>query len=134
MIQHSFGSKEGLFLTVIDNAHVDIRGPEQKMNLDRLPPKAALEALVPFTRDHRLTHPEFIPLVTSATLHRTKHLEKSKVIKVCSRRFVSMVGGLLQRGVGAALGGSPRHRDRAEWWVNPIPSQGQAARPSASPP
>lgn len=103
MIYHYFESKEGLFQTVLENAYVDIREAEQKLNLDHLDPKAALERLVRFTWDYYLKNPEFITLVNSENLHRAKHLKKSEVVKVYSRRFVSMVGGILERGVAAGV-------------------------------
>ncbi|MGL6209262.1 MAG: TetR/AcrR family transcriptional regulator [Paracoccaceae bacterium] len=103
MIYHYFGSKEGLFQTILENAYVDIRSAEQKLNLDHLEPAAALERLVRFTWDYYLKNPEFITLVNSENLHRAKHLKKSEVVKVYSRRFVSMVGTLLDRGVAAGV-------------------------------
>lgn len=103
MIYHYFESKEGLFQTVIEQAYVDIRTAEQKLNLDHLDPKAALEKLVRFTWDYYLKNPEFITLVNSENLHRAKHLKKSEVIKVVSRKFVSMVGGILERGVASGV-------------------------------
>jgi AcrR family transcriptional regulator len=103
MIYHYFESKEGLFQTVLENAYVDIRTAEQKLNLDHLDPKAALERLVRFTWDYYLRNPEFITLVNSENLHRAKHLRKSEVVKVYSRRFVSMVKTILDRGVAAGV-------------------------------
>jgi AcrR family transcriptional regulator len=103
MIYHYFDSKEGLFQTILENAYVDIRTAEQKLNLDHLDPKAALERLVRFTWDYYLKNPEFITLVNSENLHRAKHLKKSEVVKVYSRKFVSMVKTILDRGVEAGV-------------------------------
>jgi AcrR family transcriptional regulator len=103
MIYHYFDSKEGLFQTILENAYVDIRTAEQKLNLDHLDPKAALERLVRFTWDYYLKNPEFITLVNSENLHRAKHLKKSEVVKVYSRKFVSMVKTILDRGVDAGV-------------------------------
>jgi len=103
MIYHYFGSKEGLFQTVIENAYVDIRTAEQKLNLDHLDPKAALERLVRFTWDYYLKNPEFITLVNSENLHRARHLRKSETVKLYSRRFVAMVASILDRGVAAGV-------------------------------
>ncbi|MCV2870338.1 TetR family transcriptional regulator [Defluviimonas sp. WL0002] len=99
MIYHYFGNKEDLFQTVLEEAYVDIRTAEQKLELEHLPPREALERLVRFTWDYYLRNPEFITLVNSENLHRARHLKKSEVIEVVSRRFVNMVGGLLDRGV-----------------------------------
>jgi AcrR family transcriptional regulator len=103
MIYHYFGSKEGLFQTVLENAYVDIRSAEQKLNLDHLEPKAALERLVRFTWGYYLKNPEFITLVNSENLHRAKHLRKSEVVKVYSRKFVTMVKTILDRGVASGV-------------------------------
>jgi len=69
MIYHYFGSKRELFQRVLEEAYTDIRVAEQKLQLDQLPAREALEKLVRFT------------------------------IKVVSRRFVEMVDDLLKRGV-----------------------------------
>lgn len=103
MIYHYFGSKEGLFQTVIEHAYVDIRTAEQRLHLDDLEPKEALEKLVRFTWDYYLKNPEFITLVNSENLHRAKHLKKSEIIKVVSRKFVTMVSGILDRGVKSGV-------------------------------
>jgi AcrR family transcriptional regulator len=101
MIYHYFGSKEGLFQTVLEAAYIDIRTAEQKLNLDHLAPREALERLVRFTWDYYLRNPEFITLVNSENLHRAKHLKRSEVVKLYSRRFVTMVKTILDRGVEA---------------------------------
>ena len=103
MIYHYFESKEGLFQTILENAYVDIRSAEQKLNLDHLAPKEALVRLVRFTWDYYLKNPEFITLVNSENLHRAKHLKKSEIVKVYSRKFVSMVTTILDRGVAAGV-------------------------------
>lgn len=99
MIYHYFGSKEKLFTAVLEAAYLDIRHAEQKLELDSMPAEKALEHLVRFTWEYYLKHPEFITLVNSENLHRARHLKKSEVIAVASRRFVSMVQRLLDRGV-----------------------------------
>ena len=101
MIYHYFGNKEALFQTVLENAYVDIRTAEQRLNLDHLPPREALERLVAFTWDYYLKNPEFITLVNSENLHRARHLKDSEVIRQISRKFVNMVAALLERGVQA---------------------------------
>lgn len=99
MIYHYFESKEGLFQTVLEAVYLDIRTAEQKLHLEDLAPKAALEKLVRFTWDYYLKNPEFLTLVNSENLHRAKHLKKSEIVKSSSRKLVNMVGGLLERGV-----------------------------------
>lgn len=99
MIYHYFGSKEKLFKAVLEAAYLDIRNAEQKLDLESMPAEQALEHLVRFTWDYYLKHPEFITLVNSENLHRARHLKKSEVIAVASRKFVAMMQSLLDRGV-----------------------------------
>ncbi|RMF37443.1 MAG: TetR/AcrR family transcriptional regulator [Alphaproteobacteria bacterium] len=103
MIYHYFGSKENLFRIVLEEAWLDIRNAEQELELDHLPPEAALETLVRFTWNYYLDNPEFITLVNSANLHRGRHLEGSERLRTASRRFVNMVRDILDRGVAAGV-------------------------------
>ena len=99
MIYHYFGNKEALFQTVLEAAYLDIRTAEQKLELEHLPPRDALEKLVRFTWQYYLKNPEFITLVNSENLHKALHLKKSSVIAPLSEQFIGMVGGLIDRGV-----------------------------------
>jgi AcrR family transcriptional regulator len=101
MLYHYFGNKDDLFQVVLENAYLDIRHAEQKLQLDNLEPRKALETLVRFTWNYYLKNPEFITLVNSENLHRAKHLKKSEIIKIYNRRFVAMVSDILERGVKA---------------------------------
>lgn len=99
MIYHYFESKDLLFQHVLEAAYLDIRNAEQKLDLDQLPSMEALEKLVRFTWNYYLKNPEFITLVNSENLHRAKHLKKSEMITVVSRKFLGMTKMLLDRGV-----------------------------------
>lgn len=103
MIYHYFESKEGLFQTVLEEAYLDIRSAEQKLHLEDLDPMSALEKLVRFTWDYYLKNPEFLTLVNSENLHRAKHLRKSEIVKISSRKLVNMVSTILERGVAAGV-------------------------------
>ena len=101
MIYHYFESKDGLFQRVLEEAYVDIRTAEQKLELDILPPREALETLVRFTWNYYLTNPEFLTLVNSANLHKARHLKTSEIVEQVSIRLVDMVGALLERGAAS---------------------------------
>ncbi len=103
MIYHYFGSKEELFQRVLEEAYVGIRTAEQKLDLDHLEPRDALEKLVRFSWQYYLKNPEFITLVNSENLHKARHLKKSGIIKDVNRKFVGMVDGLLERGAEAGV-------------------------------
>ena len=99
MIYHYFGNKEDLFRIVLEEAYLDIRAAEQKLELEHLPAREALERLIRFTWEYYLKNPEFITLVNSENLHRARHLKKSERVGPAQRRFVGMVEQLLARGV-----------------------------------
>lgn len=99
MIYHYFGNKEDLFRIVLEEAYLDIRAAEEKLRLQHLPARQALEKLVRFTWDYYLKNPEFITLVNSENLHKARHLKQSEKVGPAYRRFVQMVEELLERGV-----------------------------------
>jgi AcrR family transcriptional regulator len=100
MLYHYFGSKEDLFRTVLEEAYLDIRQAERKLNLESLSPSDALETLVRFTWKYYLQNPEFITLVNSENLHRARHIKTSTSIQDSTRGLVDMVEGILKRGEG----------------------------------
>lgn len=103
MIYHYFESKENLFRVVLEDAYIHIRTAEQKLELEHLPARDALEKLVRFTWNYYLKNPEFITLVNSENLHKARHLKSSETIGQISRRFVEMVAELLDRGVSEGV-------------------------------
>jgi len=103
MIYHYFDSKERLFQTVLEDAYLAIRTAEQALHLDHLEPKEALESLVRFTWKYYLKNPEFLTLVNSENLHRAKHLKKSELVTVYSRKLVLTVSTILDRGEAAGV-------------------------------
>ncbi len=98
MLYVYFGNKEDLFLAVLEEAYADIRGAEQKLELEHLAPIEALTTLVRFTWNYYLKHPEFLRLINSENLHRGRHLKRSARIKEMHSPFVRMIADLLERG------------------------------------
>ncbi len=98
MLYHYFGSKEGLFLAVLEHAYSGIRTAEQSLNLARLAPRDAIEHVVDFTWDYYLENPEFLTLVNSANLHKARHLKKSKRLPDMHASMLNMLDEVLRRG------------------------------------
>ncbi len=99
MLYHYFGSKRALFTAVLEQAYLDIRQAEQRLDLDRLPPLEALERLVRFTWDYYLANPGFVTLVNNENLHRARHLSTLPALPDATRSLVTMTRGILDRGV-----------------------------------
>ena len=98
MIYHYFGNKIQLFKTVLEIVYIDLRTAEQKLKLELLEPREALEKLVSFTWNYYLKNPELITIINSENLHRARHLKKSDVVRAMNQRYINTIEGLLQRG------------------------------------
>lgn len=101
MIYHYFGSKEELFVAVLEEAYADIRSAELKLDLDHFTPEEALVALVTHTWNYYLKNPEFMTLVNSENLHKARHVKKSERFRELHHGFISMLQRILDRGVEA---------------------------------
>jgi len=98
LLYHYFGSKESLFLAVLEVTYAQIRGAEAALELETLDPPAAMRRLVDFTWSYFVEHPEFITLVNSENLHRSVHLKRSKRVRALHHPLVERIGDLLARG------------------------------------
>jgi AcrR family transcriptional regulator len=103
MLYVYFGSKDDLFLAVLEEAYAGIRMAERQLDLEHLGPLEAIEALVRFTWNYYLEHPEFLRLINTENLHKAAHLKRSKRIREMHSPFVKMVADVLRRGVEQGL-------------------------------
>lgn len=98
LIYYYFGSKDDLFLAVLERTYADIREAEQRLHLDEVEPVEAIRRLVSFTWHYYLDHPEFITLLNSENLHRATHLKRSERIQDMNSPLVQLLDGVLERG------------------------------------
>ena len=98
MIYYYFGSKEGLYIAVLEEAYRRMREIEAQLHLEDLPPEAALRKLVGFTVDYQLAHPEFIRLVMNENMHRGEYLARSGTIHQLNVPAIEGLRGVLERG------------------------------------
>jgi AcrR family transcriptional regulator len=103
MIYYYFGSKEGLYIAVLEEAYRRIRSVEADLQLDDLTPEDALRKLVGFTVDYQLANPEFVRLVMNENIHRGEYLAQSKAIQKLNVPAISEVRKLYERGVKAGV-------------------------------
>jgi AcrR family transcriptional regulator len=98
LIYYYFEDKEKLFQAVLEQAYLDIREQERKLNLLAVPPAEAVRRLVEFTWKYYLDHPEFLTLLNSANLHRARHLENSERVREMNSPLIATLGEVLERG------------------------------------
>ncbi|MBL8333981.1 MAG: TetR family transcriptional regulator [Rubrivivax sp.] len=101
MIYYYFGSKEGLYVRVLEEAYRRMREIESALHLDDLPPEDALRKLVAFTVDYQREHPEFIRLVMTENIHRGEYLRNSTVIQGLNVPAIEGLRRVYERGVKA---------------------------------
>lgn len=102
MIYYYFGSKEGLYLAVLEESYRRMRKIEAEQHLEDLEPEAALRRLVAFTFDHHQGNPGYIRLVMSENMQRGEYLAQSKIIQKLNVPAIESIRKLYERGV--ALG------------------------------
>jgi AcrR family transcriptional regulator len=103
MIYYYFGSKEGLYIRVLEEAYRRIRAIETGLHLEDLAPEDALRKLVGFTVDYQLANPDFIRLVMTENIHRGEFLAQSKAIQKLNVPAIDAVREVYQRGVVAGV-------------------------------
>lgn len=99
MIYYYFGSKDGLYLAVLEEAYRRMRTIEAGLHLDDMEPASALQRLVEFTYDHHRDNEDFIRLVMSENIHRGDYLRQSKVMRQLNSKAIDSVRALYDRGV-----------------------------------
>ena len=98
MIYYYFGSKEGLYLAVLEEAYADIRRFEAELSLDHYPPVEAIRRLIEFTFDYDEAHLDFIRLVSSENVMNARYIAKSTAIQALNRGAITLLQSVLDRG------------------------------------
>ena len=99
MIYYYFGSKEGLYLAVLEESYRSMRSIEAELELEDLSPEDALRRLVGFTFDHHLNNPAWIRLVMSENMERGTYLAQSKIIQRLNVPAIEGIRRLYERGL-----------------------------------
>jgi len=102
MLYYYFGSKDGLFLAVLEATYARIRAAEEALSLLDVGPEEAIARLVRFTWEYYLAHPEFLTLLNSENLHRASHLRRSSEVRTMNSPVIETLGEVLARGERAA--------------------------------
>ena len=105
MIYYYFGSKEDLFIAVLEEMYRRFNEAETALELSSDQPEESLKAVISFMWGFYQRNPEFITLLNDENLHRGKHISKS----LRAREYSSPAIQILRDSVlvsGSALLGS----------------------------
>jgi AcrR family transcriptional regulator len=98
MINYYFGSKEKLYLAVLEDVYSEIRQAEGELDLDHLAPVAAMRRIVEFTFRYYIEHENFVRLVIAENQAKGRHLRKSKAMRTLNRPIVERLSRVIERG------------------------------------
>jgi AcrR family transcriptional regulator len=99
MIYYYFGSKEGLFIEVLEDMYRRMNDAELELDLDLEQPVESLKEVIRFVVTYYSKNPEFITLLNTENLHRGKHISKSMRAREYSSPAIAIIQKLLESGV-----------------------------------
>jgi AcrR family transcriptional regulator len=103
MIYYYFGSKEGLYIEVIEETYRRMNEAEAELDLDVNRPVEALTRMTHFVMDYYRAHPEFVTLLNTENLHKGKHIGKSVRAREYSSQLISLLAQILANGTAQSI-------------------------------
>jgi len=98
MIYYHFGSKEKLYVAVMEEAYGGVRSTEQGLHLDALPPAEALSRLVEATFDYHAEHPDYVRLISTENIEKGRHIADRRSLVERNAIALGTVSDVLARG------------------------------------
>jgi AcrR family transcriptional regulator len=98
MIYYYFGSKDGLYRSVLERGYAAIRAAEGELGLDKLPPVEAICRLTGFVFDYEEANPRFVRLVSIENIHRAEQISQSQTIRKLNDTVIVSIATILERG------------------------------------
>jgi TetR/AcrR family transcriptional regulator, upper aerobic nicotinate degradation pathway regulator len=98
MIYYYFGSKEELFIAVLEEMYKRFNEAEMTLELSSDQPEESLTAVIAFMWSFYQRNPEFITLLNDENLHRGKHISKSLRAREYSSPAIQILERVLEAG------------------------------------
>ena len=98
MIYHYFGSKDALYVSVLEDVLAQLRHEELQLDFDALAPLEGLLRMFEFIDGHFEAHPELRNLLAFENLNGAQHLKRSTTIREMASPVIALVERLLKRG------------------------------------
>ncbi|HEX6519301.1 MAG TPA: TetR/AcrR family transcriptional regulator [Streptosporangiaceae bacterium] len=103
MIYYYFGSKEQLYIAVLEHVYSVAREAERFLDVDHLDPVAAVRRLAELTFDHHESHPDFIKIVTAENVNDAEFIAKAASLADLNTPAVSVAAQILERGYASGV-------------------------------
>ncbi|MET7462730.1 TetR family transcriptional regulator [Nonomuraea sp. NPDC005501] len=101
MIYYYYGSKEQLYIAVLEKAYTEVRSVERMVDVAHLAPVDAIRTLAELTFDHHDAHREFIKLVAIENIHHAEHIRKSVVLANLGTPALDLIERILDAGLAS---------------------------------
>jgi TetR/AcrR family transcriptional regulator len=102
-LYHYFGSKEGLFVAVLERAYQNLRSHQHDLSISTNDPVKAMRQLIVHTFSAFLANQDLIALLNSENLHKGRHIRKSKIIRSLYDPLIGTIRETLQKGVAEGI-------------------------------
>jgi len=103
MIYYYFGSKEGLFIAVLEGIYKRMDDAEAAIAMDASRPVEALTEVIRFVLGYYRRNPDFVTLLNTENLHKGRHIAKSLRAREYSSRAVAIIAEILASGAAQGL-------------------------------
>jgi TetR/AcrR family transcriptional regulator len=103
MIYYYFGSKERLYIAVLELAYDNIRITEQSVDVDNLDPVSAVRRLAELTFDRHEANPNFSRLVSHENMQRAQFIDAANGFPGLDRPVIKLLRHALARGRAEGL-------------------------------
>ncbi|RVX41476.1 TetR family transcriptional regulator [Nonomuraea polychroma] len=101
MIYYYFGSKERLYIAVLEKAYAEVRAVERTVDVHHLAPVEAIRTLAELTFDHHDAHRDFIKLVAIENIHQAEHIRKSEALAGLGTPVLDLIEAILDAGTAS---------------------------------
>lgn len=98
LIYHYFGSKDDLYLEVLEEIYAGLRADQKDDELRTVTPVEAMRRLVENTFDHFVATPDLIRLMSIENIHYAAHLKRSSRVKPLYGGLLDALEDILKRG------------------------------------
>jgi TetR/AcrR family transcriptional regulator len=103
LLYYYFGSKEKLFVAVLEAAYADLRQRQDAFALDGGAPEDAIRRLVAGLFHYWRESEAFIGFLTSENLYKAKHIKKSKVAAEAYQKLIESLSEVLEAGASQGV-------------------------------
>jgi TetR/AcrR family transcriptional regulator len=103
MLYHYFGSKEQLFIAVLEHVYETLRTRQGDMSIRGMDPVSGMRRLVESTGKVWVESPDYLRVLSSENLHEARHVRKSDKIIQMYNPLLDTISELLRRGAEAGV-------------------------------